>query len=148
MEAVFFLMWFGLCVFTGAVASNKGRSFIGFFLLAIFISPIIALIIVLCVRDLKNKEDTGSMRRCPKCAELIKMQAKICKHCGNEDLPVFKNPDLTESHIAAIQKIVDSGIEYDRLSEIVLGEIIPIESLTPSQASMIIQNADSVKRKM
>ena len=28
--------------------------------------------------------DSGENKKCPDCAELIKMQAKICKHCGKK----------------------------------------------------------------
>jgi hypothetical protein len=78
-------------VLVGLVASSKGRS--GFFFLALILSPIIGLIIALVVP--KNNEmveskaiENGGMRKCPSCAELVKSEAKICKHCQS-DLEIY-----------------------------------------------------------
>jgi len=135
-----FIIWLFLCVLVGIFANSKGRSGFGFFLLSVLLSPLLGFIIALIVKEGKVAKDSSGFRKCPKCAEEIKIQAKICKHCGNEDLPIIKNPDLTDRHISDIQKILDKGVDYNELSEKVLGENIPIESLTPYQASMIIQN--------
>jgi hypothetical protein len=40
------VIWLVLAVIAGAVASSKGRSFIGWFLFAVFLSPLIGLIAV------------------------------------------------------------------------------------------------------
>lgn len=41
------------------------------------------------VRNSSGAESTAGTRKCPFCAELVKGEAKICKHCG-KDLPAFE----------------------------------------------------------
>lgn len=84
-----FILWIGLSVLAGVIAANKGRSGIGFFFLAAILSPLIGIIAALVAKPnterVEQKElDRGSSRKCPSCAELIKYEAKVCKHCGRE----------------------------------------------------------------
>ena len=83
------IVWLVLAILVGVYASNKGRSGIGFFFLAVLLSPLIGIIIAVLVSP--NQEaiesdaiEKGSMRKCPNCAELIKKEAKICKHCHSD----------------------------------------------------------------
>lgn len=95
-------LFFGWVIFSmvvGFIASSKGRSAFGFFLLAIFLSPIIAGIIVLAVQN--NSPAAVAARetatatavsprthtKCPDCAELVLKEAKVCKHCGCRLVP-------------------------------------------------------------
>jgi len=48
------IVWFIFCIIVGAIASNRGRSGIGWFFLAFLISPIISLILVLILSPLKS----------------------------------------------------------------------------------------------
>ena len=41
----------------------------------------------------RSKHDQGVLRKCPYCAEMVKVEAKVCKHCGREIPPAFKIPD-------------------------------------------------------
>jgi hypothetical protein len=41
---IILFFWFGLCCLAGAIASSKGRSFVGFFLLSFFLSPVVGLL--------------------------------------------------------------------------------------------------------
>jgi RNA polymerase subunit RPABC4/transcription elongation factor Spt4 len=36
---------------------------------------------------------SGTARKCPACAEIVKTEAKVCKHCGR-DLPEIKTVPL------------------------------------------------------
>lgn len=38
------ILWIGLSLVAGAIANKKGRSFAGFFFLALFFSPLIGMI--------------------------------------------------------------------------------------------------------
>ena len=78
------------------VATQKGRSGAGFFFLSFFLSFLVGILVVLA---LPKKEltpiissGTGQFARsgneqlvkCPFCAEWVKTEAKVCKHCGRD----------------------------------------------------------------
>ena len=55
MELVILMfVWLGLCALAGHIASNKGRSYLGFFLLSFFLSPLIGIIAALMVQTKRN----------------------------------------------------------------------------------------------
>lgn len=86
MEVVIF--WIGMAIACAVVASNKGRSGFGWFLLGMLFS-FIALIIVLVLPS-KSSETTPSPDthvRCPDCKELVLKEARVCKHCGCKLIP-------------------------------------------------------------
>lgn len=62
------ILWIILCALTATLAERKGHKGIGYFLLALFLSPLIGLIIVACI---SNK----TQKLCPYCKkQLIYMQ--------------------------------------------------------------------------
>ncbi len=83
------LLDLGLCWLTARVAFNKGLSVNATFWLSVIISPFIMLPVVM-VRSQNQKEldlrqiRTGRAIVCHKCSELIKPEAKVCRHCGAE----------------------------------------------------------------
>jgi len=48
------ILWLVLCFVVAAGANNRGRSYVGFFLISLFLSPLIGLIILLALG--KNKD--------------------------------------------------------------------------------------------
>jgi Ca2+/Na+ antiporter len=67
----------------GLMASKKGRSGLGFFLLSAFFTTVVGFIAVLLVSD-QNARGKKYARECPFCAEGIKVHATVCPHCQRE----------------------------------------------------------------
>ena len=86
MEVV---LWIIFAILVGVYASSKGRSGVGWFLIAVLVSPLIGFIIAFLISPIKNKVEqnileAGDMKKCPSCAEFVKAEAKLCKHCRTE----------------------------------------------------------------
>lgn len=85
LAPIFYIIF---CFLVGYFASRRGRSGWGFGLLSLIVSPLIGIIIVLILPQNTAVADeravaTGQMRKCEKCAELVKAEAAVCKHCGH-----------------------------------------------------------------
>lgn len=92
MDLGFIILWVFLSAVAASIAQGKGRSGAGFFFLSIILSPLIGVIAALVAKPdkvhIENEELwSGSSKKCPHCAELIKKEAKVCRYCGRE-LPV------------------------------------------------------------
>lgn len=101
---VVFVLWIGLAFVVGEIAARKGRSVGGWFVFALLLSPLIAgLLLLFMPADESGLVGSGKYRKCPKCAELVRAEASICRHCHSsladelESVPVgaplFGQPD-------------------------------------------------------
>jgi hypothetical protein len=93
MEVLIF--WLICGAIAGLIYSSKGRSAatgcVGGFLLgpigiilAILSSRDSAGIVKQSRRDEEKAIARGELKRCPHCAEAIRYDAKVCKHCGRD----------------------------------------------------------------
>jgi len=81
----FIIFWIICSILVAVYASSKKRSGFGWFLLSVAISPIITFIILLV-----SGAPSSTLKKCPKCAEEIKIEAQVCRFCNFE----FSKPDV------------------------------------------------------
>ena len=89
---ILIIIWLLFGVAGGIVLSNKGRSGCGGFALGFLLGPIglvIALVMQTDHREMEKRSlQHGDTRKCPSCAEVIRVEAKKCRFCGS-DVPAL-----------------------------------------------------------
>jgi hypothetical protein len=114
------LFWLIFSVIVAIAANGRGRSAIGWFLIAILLSPVLALIAVLVmapgsantvqptkVVDVPPVAVIDPRKPCPDCGELVPVIARICRFCRYE----FKDiaPSTTVGDFSSIAASPNEG---------------------------------------
>jgi hypothetical protein len=85
MEILFLAAILGVVV--GMIAKSKGRDFFPWWLYGTLIF-IVAIVHVLLIKPSEAHEERGALaaggKKCPRCAEIVKEQASVCRFCGHE----------------------------------------------------------------
>lgn len=77
---VYLLAWICFGIACAKIAASKGRDAVGWFFLGALLGPFGLIFALLAGKEGAAKGE----RKCPFCAEFIKAEARVCKHCGRD----------------------------------------------------------------
>jgi len=143
---VFLLLPF-LALIPALIASSKGRSFFIWWLyglaLLIFAFPH-SLLVSKNVKALEKKSiEDGSMRQCPSCAEVVKVEAVVCRFCQRSLPAVEVAPKTREQQEEEMLILMDKyDIYFDGFHHYYKKEKFPNFAAALDKARQA--NADSI----
>lgn len=107
MEFILIAICIGLI--PAAIAQSKGKSFVAWWLYgaALFIVALPhALMLKVDKQQIEREQlQSGSSRKCPYCAEIVKSEAIVCRFCGR-DLPKEAAEEL-QRILKPPEKVID-----------------------------------------
>lgn len=109
MLAIIFF-WLVFSIVVGVMASGRGRSGFGWFILACLISPLVAGVFLLLMTNKaaeRGRPHPSTHVKCPDCKELILKDARVCRFCGCKLAPPAPAAPLEEPSL--MQEPSDTG---------------------------------------
>jgi len=104
------LLLIAICigVIPGFIAQKKGRSFVAWWIYGALLFVVALPHSLLLKPDIEQIEreqlESGNSRKCPFCAEIIKVEARVCRFCGR-DIPEAQR---YVNHNAATHRFVEA----------------------------------------
>lgn len=100
-----------LACIPAAIGKSKGDSFFVWWLYGVLLFPIALIHACTKNKDVKrieqNKIKTDGLKKCPMCAELVKMEAVKCKHCSYEFVTQITDSTLTVTNVSPVESSND-----------------------------------------
>jgi hypothetical protein len=77
----FLILYLVLCGLVAFYASKRGVSGAGIFFVSLFFSPLIGVIVAAVSKPTNQPSGT---KKCPDCAETVKVEAAVCRFCHHK----------------------------------------------------------------
>jgi hypothetical protein len=102
-------------VFVARSAVTKNRNWFAFFWLSVIATSLVTSLIVAALPT--SEEHLPGRRKCPNCAEFVRREAKLCRHCQSE---LDELPPLKRSAVATVNPTWFLGVFTISLSLVVI----------------------------